>query len=175
MTSWAFAVVDIDSGEDGKKKKKKEANVVTSDEIVREIERGWYLKANAGLATYLLRYGPQPGGAGSLIRAGSVVAIAAGNDFVDEPNRSMAWEVQFYQGVHNGMPYEQQPLRDLRVRRRRSCQRAAGVSADLPAARLGGTRPGGNLVVGGRRDAAGDGRAGGPRGRHRRRWHNQPA
>lgn len=103
----AQEVIDIDSGEDTKKKKKKAA-VVGSDEIVREIERGWFVKANAGMATYLLRYGAQADGAGSLIRAGSVVAAAVGNDFVDEPGRSMSWDVQFYQGVHNGMPFERQ-------------------------------------------------------------------
>ena len=100
-------VIDIDSGDEDPKKAKKNRAVVGSDEIVREIERGWYLKANAGMATYLLTYGAQPGG-GSLIRPGSVVAISVGNDFVDEPNRSMAWDLQFYQGVHNGMPWEVQ-------------------------------------------------------------------
>lgn len=98
-------VIDIDSGDPKEDKKKK--RVRGTDEIVREIERGFYLKANAGLATYLLRYGAQPAG-GNLIRAGSVVAISVGNDFVDEPNRSMAWDLQFYQGVHNGMPFDQQ-------------------------------------------------------------------
>ncbi|MFK7931302.1 MAG: adventurous gliding motility protein CglE [Myxococcota bacterium] len=102
-------VLDLDSdGGKNKKKKKKAEAVVSSDEIVREIERGWYVKANAGMATYLLTYGPAPGGGGNVIRPGSVVSLAFGQDFVDEPNRSMAFDVQFYQGVHNGMQFDRQ-------------------------------------------------------------------
>jgi len=112
VAAHAQDVIDIDSDGGDDKKKKKNRRVVGADEIVREIERGWYIKANAGMATYLLRYGAQPGG-GNLIRPGSVVAISLGNDFVDEPNRSMAWDLQVYQGVHNGMPYDVQ--RDRQV------------------------------------------------------------
>ncbi len=100
--------IDIDIEDEGKKKKKKaRAPTVAADEIVREIERGWYIKAGAGGTSYLLRYGAQPAG-GNLINFGSVVSASVGNDFVDEPNRSMAWDVQFYQAIHNGTPYDQQ-------------------------------------------------------------------
>ena len=147
-------IIDLDSdGGKKKKKKKKSEAVVSSDEIVREIERGWFIKANAGMATYLLRYGAQPGG-GSLIRPGSVVSIAGGQDFVDEPNRSMAWEVQFYQGVHNGMPYE--------IQRERGVQPADHLQGDVrtfaliasyefstyPSRRVGvGFRAGGGIMM----------------------------
>ena len=93
--------LDVESGKKKTKKEQKEV-VVASDEIVREIERGYYIKANAGVGGYLLKYG------GGLLRLGSVVALTAGNDFVDKPNQSMAWELELYQGVHNGMPFDVQ-------------------------------------------------------------------
>lgn len=100
--------LDEPQGKKKKDKKKKEQAVVASDEIVREIERGLFIKANAGMSAWLLRYGAQPGNVGSLIRPGSTVALTLGQDFVDEPNRSMAWELILHQGVHNGMDYREQ-------------------------------------------------------------------
>jgi hypothetical protein len=101
----AVDIEDIDSDSSSKKKKKQDA-VISSAEIIREIERGWYFKAGAGVADYLDRFG-------RTLDLGSVVAVTVGNDFVDEPNRSMSYEFTFQQGVHNGMPFAEQPFRNV--------------------------------------------------------------
>ncbi|MFT7519770.1 MAG: hypothetical protein ACI9MC_001914 [Kiritimatiellia bacterium] len=116
--SQAVDIEDLDGSSAKKKKKKDKAEVVIeSDEIIREIERGLFVKANAGMASYFLTYGggtaqdgnPYP----AILRSGSLVALTVGNDFVDEPNRSMAWEVSFAQGLHNGMLFDEQALRRI--------------------------------------------------------------
>lgn len=99
---------DLDGpGRSGKKKKKKAKKAKKSrkadveSEIIREIERGYYAKASVGAAGYLLdmsRY----------MRTGTALNISFGQDFVDTETSSMAWELSIYQGVHNGMHYEQQ-------------------------------------------------------------------
>ncbi|TVQ91782.1 MAG: hypothetical protein EA397_09305 [Deltaproteobacteria bacterium] len=99
--------LDSDSGKKDKKKKKtkeERSPVLSDDEIIREIERGWYFKANGGVADWVGRFG------GGLLQMGSLVAFSVGNDFVDEPNRSMSYQFTFQQGVHNGMPYDVQAL-----------------------------------------------------------------
>ena len=64
-------------------------------EVIREVERGYYAKAQVGSTMYLATFG-------GIVRPGSALAIAFGNDFIDHENNSMAWEVSLYQGVHNG-------------------------------------------------------------------------
>lgn len=109
--SSAFAVdiedLDSDTSSSKKKKKKERETVAAPDEIIREIERGWYFKANGGVADWLGAYG------GGILQMGSLVAFSAGNDFVDEPNRSMSYQFTFQQGVHNGMPYDVQVNRGV--------------------------------------------------------------
>lgn len=102
----AVDIEDLDSDGSKKKKKKKSDALIDDGEIIREIERGWYFKAGAGLADYLLDYG-------STLQLGSVVGVAVGNDFVDEPNRSMGYEFRFQQGVHNGMDFREQAQRGV--------------------------------------------------------------
>ncbi len=96
-----------DPSASGKKKKKKSKKVrkertsTIESEIVREIERGYYAKSSVGAASYLIsmpRY----------LRTGTALSLSFGQDFVDTEMSSMAWEVGIYQGVHNGMHYEQQ-------------------------------------------------------------------
>jgi hypothetical protein len=77
-----------------KKKKKKAA-------VVREVVKGLYAKANVGTGIYLGRF------AGAT-KAGTTTTIGIGSEFLDQENFSMAWEIGFNQGVHNGMSYEQQ-------------------------------------------------------------------
>lgn len=62
---------------------------------VREITRGWYGKSNVGAAIYL-------GDFSGAVSPGSYVGVAFGQDFVDNERTSMAWEVAFNQGLHNG-------------------------------------------------------------------------
>ena len=70
---------------------------------VREIVKGMYAKTNVGMGLYLGNYG-------GVLQPGTSVALAFGQDFYDQENMSMAWEVSFFQGINNGMDYEQQAL-----------------------------------------------------------------
>lgn len=70
---------------------------------VREIVKGLYAKANVGMGVYIGTYG-------GVLQPGTSVALAFGQDFYDQENMSMAWEVSFFQGINNGMDYEQQAL-----------------------------------------------------------------
>jgi len=102
----AIDIEDLDEGDKKKKAKKaKKARVKTAkeeaQEVIREIERGYYVKANAGMSMYLLTYG------GSL-KAGTAIGLSIGGDFVDRENMSMAWEINITQGVHNGQHWESQ-------------------------------------------------------------------
>jgi hypothetical protein len=107
QTSHAIDIEDLDEGDKKKKaqKAKKEQIQVAkteADEVVREIERGLYAKASAGMSMYLLTYG------GSL-RGGTAIGLSVGGDFVDRDNLSMAWEFSVNQSVHNGEHWESQP------------------------------------------------------------------
>ena len=102
----AFAqssIEDLDSAGDEKKKKSRNRATTTAEtEVIREIERGAYLKAAMGSTSYLLNYR-------GTLRAGTTMALAFGQDFLDEERRSMAWEVAFQTGLHNGRIWEAQP------------------------------------------------------------------
>src|SRR3990172_11944100 len=67
------------------------------------------------------------------------------------------------------------PRHPLRPRRRARRLRPAALRADLPAARLGGARPGGDLADAGRDGAAGAGAGERLARRRRRHRHHQPA
>ncbi|MCK6506555.1 adventurous gliding motility protein CglE, partial [Myxococcota bacterium] len=86
---------DLDSDDD----KKKSVQDRVRDRQVREINRGLYLKANVGGAFFL-------GNFSSAVSAGTATALAVGQDFLDRERTSMAWEIAFQQGVHQGDPYE---------------------------------------------------------------------
>lgn len=73
-------------------------------ELIREIERGFYLKSAIGSTSYLLTYGATP--FGSILRAGTSLSLVVGQDFVDNEKNSMAWELAFNQGVHNGLNWQ---------------------------------------------------------------------
>ena len=68
---------------------------------VREVVKGFYGKSNVGAAMYLLDFR-------GFVSTGTAVSLALGNDFVNNQGFSMAWEVAFTQGIHNGMGYEEQ-------------------------------------------------------------------
>jgi hypothetical protein len=84
-----------------KKKKSKSNTESESEEIIREIERGYFVKAGAGMSMYLITYG-------KLLKGGTVVNLSAGGDFMDREKMSMAWEISISQAVHNGSPWETQ-------------------------------------------------------------------
>ena len=70
------------------------------DEVVREIERGLFIKAGAGTMQYLATY------RGFLT---PVVAanLSVGQDFIDQEKYSLAWEATFNQALHNGPKLDQ--------------------------------------------------------------------
>ncbi len=72
---------------------------------VKEITRGFYAKTNVGGWVYL-------GAFAKVIRPGTSIALAVGQDFIDRERSSMAWEVAFFQGIHNGDHYETQLAED---------------------------------------------------------------
>jgi len=68
---------------------------------VREVVKGFYAKSNVGTSLFLAKFSAN-------VRPGTSVALAVGQDFIDNENSSVAWEFDFTQGIHNGMDYEVQ-------------------------------------------------------------------
>ena len=66
---------------------------------VKEINKGLYAKANVGGAGYVGQFR-------GFVKAGTAVGASIGQDFVDREKTSMAWELGFMQGIHNGCDYE---------------------------------------------------------------------
>jgi hypothetical protein len=68
---------------------------------VREINKGLYAKANVGGGLYL-------GDFRGFVNAGTVLGLSVGRDFLDRERQSAAWELTFFQGIHNGCHYDLQ-------------------------------------------------------------------
>jgi hypothetical protein len=68
---------------------------------IREIEKGTYAQANIGSAFYLDKF------AGA-VSPGTSLGLSIGHDFVDQETTSMAFEFDFFQGIHNGANYQDQ-------------------------------------------------------------------
>jgi hypothetical protein len=94
---------DLDSegegGEAKKKKARKQRQLQTGP--VREIVKGTYAKSSVGGAVYL-------GSFAGFVNPGTSVGLSVGHDFVDQEAVSMAAELMFFQGIHNGCYYELQ-------------------------------------------------------------------
>lgn len=73
----------------------------SSDKPVREIVKGFYARANVGGAFFL-------GKLSGFVNPGTFSSLSVGQDFVDTESMSLAWEVGFSQGVHNGCYFEAQ-------------------------------------------------------------------
>ena len=84
---------EYEAEERGEQPKKKRA--------VREIVKGTYAKTNVGAGMLLGRYG-------KWAKPGTSIALAVGQDFLDQESISMAWEVTFFQGINNAAHYEEQ-------------------------------------------------------------------
>lgn len=147
VQSTAFAqssIEDLDSeGAKKSKKKSKAAAPAAEAEVVREIERGLYLKASMGSTSYLLNYGS------GALRSGTTMGVVLGQDFLDQERRSMAWEVGFVTGLHNGRRWDQQdpsqPL--IQGDTRTFAGQAAYEFSVYPTRRLGvGIRAGGGIM-----------------------------
>jgi hypothetical protein len=90
----AWAADDLDSdGKVGKKSRNRAASA--EQEIVREIERGIFVKSNVGSTSYLGTSG---------VPTASVIAVglAVGQDFIDRERLSVSWEAQLHQSLING-------------------------------------------------------------------------
>ncbi len=72
-----------------------------NDKPVREIVKGFYARANVGGAAFL-------GQLNGFVNAGTYSSLFIGQDFVDTESMSLAWELGFSQGVHNGCYFESQ-------------------------------------------------------------------
>ena len=83
---------DADKGRKSHKSSKKQ-------QAVREIVRGFYAMANAGVAAYVLPPFSQA------VSSGTLVSLGVGQDFVDNERSSMAWEIDLQQGLHNGADF----------------------------------------------------------------------
>jgi len=68
---------------------------------VREIVKGTFAKTNVGSGLYLGRFA-------GFVSAGTSIALAAGQDFIDQESMSMAWEISFFQGINNAAHYQEQ-------------------------------------------------------------------
>jgi hypothetical protein len=65
---------------------------------VREVVKGTYAKSNVGGASYLLNFR-------GWVRNGTAVGLTVGRDFLDRETLSVAGELTFNQGIHNGVDY----------------------------------------------------------------------
>ncbi len=71
------------------------------DKPVREIVKGFYARANVGGAMFLGKFN-------GFVNPGTYSSLGVGQDFVDTESMSLAWEIAFSQGVHNGCYFEYQ-------------------------------------------------------------------
>jgi hypothetical protein len=97
---------DFEEGGSTSSKKKSRAALAAEGEDaakVKEINRGFYGKAAGGVGVYFLNFN-------GFVDPGTTVSLAFGQDFVDRETQSMAWEVAFVQGVHNGASWEEQDI-----------------------------------------------------------------
>ncbi len=75
------------------------------DEVIREVNRGFFLKADVGSTMWLNTHGRTADG-GSLLSGVVSSTIGVGQEFVDRERFSVAWGLDFYQGLFNGPRYE---------------------------------------------------------------------
>lgn len=97
MDASAQTYEDLDGADEPRARKKKSKQ----NEVVREIVKGTYAKANVGTAMYLGTFAP-------IVSAGTSLGMAVGQDFLDHEALSMAWEIGFFQGIHNAATYQDQ-------------------------------------------------------------------
>lgn len=97
----AFAQSDMDLDEPTTREAKAKKKKSLSEVVVREIERGVYLKTNIGTSILV-------GGRSALLQPGTALQMTIGMDVVDKPKASVAWEIIFDQTLHNGrLEYDQ--------------------------------------------------------------------
>jgi len=73
-------------------------SISVNEGTVREIQRGFFGKANVGGMGYVGLFGTTQS-------PGMMVNLSLGQDFVDQEKASMSWEIQLSQGVNDGVDY----------------------------------------------------------------------
>lgn len=89
---------DLDDSSSAKKPRKRRD--VRRPEV-REIVRGFYAKSNVGGSLYLLDFA-------GVVFPGTNIGLSGGQDIVDQERMSLAYEIGFNQGIHNGCSFEEQ-------------------------------------------------------------------
>lgn len=94
----AAEIQDLDGGS---RKQAKSASRERDTGLVREIERGYFMKANLGSTMYLAPRGFD------LLDPGTTVALSVGQDFIDRERMSVSWELMFHQTLNNGSRFNE--------------------------------------------------------------------
>jgi hypothetical protein len=77
-------------------------------EVVREVVRGFYMKANIGSTVYFNTHNVRVQGSTAPLLSGVMsLELGIGSEFIDQERFSAAWEVQFGQGLFNGPRIDQ--------------------------------------------------------------------
>jgi len=115
----------------------------TGDDVVREIERGHYIKGGAGLTQFVGSYS-------KILYPVMGVNLAVGQDFVDKERSSLAWELIFNQTLQNGPRDDELPSYPGTVQGDVHTFAAIGVieASTYPTRRLGlGVRAGAGVMA----------------------------
>lgn len=83
-------------GEEGGGSKRRGSSL--NEGTVREIQRGFFTKANVGGLGYVGLFG-------TVTEPGMMVNLGIGQDFVDQEKLSMSWEISVSQGINSGADY----------------------------------------------------------------------
>jgi hypothetical protein len=107
--SFAQDRVDLDS--DGRSRSRRASRQAAEAEVVREVERGVYVRAAVGSTIYLGNRGVGARrftGGPAIVRAGTTLTLTVGGDVLDREKASVSVEGTFYQGLHNGLSFQDQ-------------------------------------------------------------------
>jgi hypothetical protein len=89
---------DFGEGEEGGSSGNRRRSSSLSEGTVREIQRGFFAKANVGGLGYVGLFGLST-------EAGIMVNLGIGQDFIDQEKLSMSWELSLSQGINSGADY----------------------------------------------------------------------
>ncbi|MEQ1502400.1 MAG: adventurous gliding motility protein CglE [Myxococcota bacterium] len=107
--SVAFAQDDLDEPKATEASGRKNARDF-ENEVVREVVRGYYLKADIGSTIYMNTHGVVTPSGNSLLSGVMSLSLGLGGEFIDKERFSAAWELQFGQGLFNGPRSEELQL-----------------------------------------------------------------
>ena len=119
------------------------------EDIIREVERGYFFSANVGSTIYANTHGITTS-SGNLLSPVIALGINVGSDFIDRERASVSWQLQFNQSLQNG-PREDEVTR-LQPFVQGDIHTFAGIgtleASIYPTRRLGlGIKAGGGVMV----------------------------